>query len=149
MRRALLAGLFLLAPFAGAESASDKEILAPIHALIAAFDAGDAAAMLRQVHPEGRVTATGARQSGTGLRKQTWAEFAERVKPDSTFQERLFDLRIDVDGDIAMVWAPFVVSVKGKVTNCGVDLFDLVRDAGTWKVVNLTFSSRTTGCPAR
>ena len=26
--------------------------------------------------------------------------------------------------------------------------FDLVRENGTWKVMNLTFSSRVTGCPA-
>jgi hypothetical protein len=32
--------------------------------------------------------------------------------------------------------------------NCGFDHFDLVREAGAWKVMNLTFSSRLTGCPA-
>ncbi len=148
MKRHLLAAL-LLAPVAGAETASDAAVLAPIHALLASFEAGDAAAMLRQVFPDGRVTATGARQSGTGLRQQSWTQFAERIRPDSPFEERLSEPRIDVDGDIAMVWATFVVRVKGQVTNCGVDHFDLVRDGGAWKVMNLTFSSRTTGCPAR
>jgi hypothetical protein len=52
-----------------------------------------------------------------------------------------------VDGDAAMVWAPFVVRVGGKVSNCGVDHFDLIRDNGSWKVMNLTYSSRIDGCP--
>ena len=47
-----------------------------------------------------------------------------------------------------MVWAPFVVRVGGKVSNCGVDHFDLARENGTWKVMNISFSSRTAGCPA-
>jgi hypothetical protein len=47
-----------------------------------------------------------------------------------------------------MVWAPFVVRIDGKVANCGFDHFDLVRENGTWKIMNLTFSSRTTDCPA-
>ena len=47
----------------------------------------------------------------------------------------------------SQVAPPFVVRVNGKVSNCGVDHFDLVRENGTWKVMNLTFSSRLTGCP--
>ena len=122
-------------------------VLAPIERLFDAFEAGDSAAMLRLVYPEGRVTATGNRATGSGLRQQSWAEFAQRVKPDSRFTETIGNRPIEVDGDIAMVWAPFVVRVAGKVTNCGFDLFDLVRENGAWKIVNLTFSSQTSGCP--
>lgn len=126
----------------------DLDVLAPINALFAAFETGDAAAMLRQVYPDGRVTASGVRGDGaSNLRQQSWTQFAERIKPDSAFQERISDPVIDIDGDIALVWAPFVVRVGGKVRNCGVDHFDLVRENGVWKVMNLTFSSRTTGCP--
>jgi ketosteroid isomerase-like protein len=124
-------------------------VLAPINAVFAAFEAGDAAAMLRQVYPEGRVTATGTRANSTGLRQQSWAQFAERLKPGQGFQERISDPAIEVDGDVAMVWAPFVVRVDGKVSNCGYDLFNLVRDNGTWKIMNVTFSSRITDCPAQ
>ena len=123
-------------------------MLAPIQQLLATFAAGDSAAMLRLVYPDGQVTATGMRASGGGLRQQSWTEFARRVTPDGRFTETISDPAIEVDGDIAMVWAPFVVRVGGKVTNCGTDHFDLVRDNGIWKVMNLTFSSRTTGCPA-
>lgn len=134
-------------PAQGAEAAA---VLAPIAGLFAAFEAGDAAAMLKHVHPDGRVTASGTRGNGaSNVRQQSWAEYAGRVRPDRAFTERIWDPVIDIDDDIAMVWAPFVVRVGGKVTNCGVDHFDLVRENGTWKVMNLTFSSRTTGCPPR
>ena len=123
-------------------------VLAPIQQLFAAFEAGDSAAMLRVVYPDGRVTATGERASGSGLRQMSWTQFAERVKPDARFLESISDPAVEVDGDIAMVWAPFVVRVDGKVSNCGVDHFDLVRTNGAWKVMNLTFSSRLKGCPA-
>ena len=101
-------------------------ILAPINAVFAAFEAGDAEAMLRQVYPDGRVTATGRRSSSSGLRQQSWTQFAERLKPGERFQEQISDPAIEIDGDIAMVWAPFVVRVGGKVSNCGYDHFDLV-----------------------
>ena len=124
-------------------------ILTPIQQLFATFEAGDSAAMLRLVHPEGRVTATGTRASANGLRQMSWTEFAAHVTPSTRFQESISDPAVEIDGDIAMVWAPFVVRINGKVSNCGVDHFDLVRDNGAWKVMNLTFSSRTTDCPAQ
>lgn len=133
-----------------AGEADSAAVLVPVNALFAAFEAGDAAAMLRQVYPDGRVTASGLRGDGaSSLRQQSWTQFAERIRPETAFQERISDPAIEVDGDIAMVWAPFVVRVAGRVSNCGFDHFDLVRENGAWKVMNLTFSSRTTGCPAR
>jgi ketosteroid isomerase-like protein len=127
-----------------------EAVLVPLNALFAAFEAGDAAAMLRQVYPDGRVTATGRRADGAAnLRQFSWTQFAERVQPERGFQERIADPVIHIDGNIAVVWAPFVVRVAGAVSNCGVDHFDLVRENGAWKVMNLTFSSRTAGCPAQ
>jgi hypothetical protein len=161
--RAIVLAAALLLPVAAAAQPADKPanppvaqgteataVLAPIAGLFAAFEAGDAAAMLRHVYPDGRVTASGTRGDGAPtLRQQTWTEFAGRVRPDRAFAERISDPVIDIDDDIAMVWAPFVVRAGGKVSNCGIDHFDLVREHGTWKVMNLTFSSRTTGCPGQ
>jgi subtilisin family serine protease len=125
----------------------ESAVLVPVNALLASINAGDAAAMLRWVYPDGRVTATGVRSSSSGLRQESWAQFAQRIRPNATFQETISDPAIEADGDAAMVWAPFVVRVGGKVSNCGFDHFDLVRENGAWKVMNLTFSSRITGCP--
>jgi hypothetical protein len=130
------------------EDANAGAVLAPIQALFAALSAGDSAAVLRVVYPDGRVTANGVLSSGPGLRQESFAQFAARLKPGEGFEESISDPAIEVDGDIAMVWAPFVVRVGGKVMNCGYDHFDLVRANGVWKVMNITFSSRVTGCPA-
>ena len=124
-------------------------VLAPIQQLFTAFATGDSAAMLSVVYPDGRVTATGERASGSGLRQMSWTQFAQRVTPDARFSESISDPAIEIDGDVAMVWAPFVVRVNGKVANCGIDHFDLVRENGAWKIMNLSFSSRTRGCPGQ
>jgi len=124
-----------------------KTVLAPINAVLAGFAAGDAKAVLANVYSDGRVTATGMRGSGTsGIRSQSWTEFAVRITPEGAFDERIFDPAIEIDGDVAMVWARFEVRRGGKMANCGFDHFDLVRENGVWKVMNLSFSSRTTGC---
>ena len=152
IRTLILALVLPAAPTAAPHppEADSTAVLVPVNALFAAFEAGDAAAMLRQVYPDGRVTASGARADGaSSVRQQSWTQFAERIRPESPFQERISDPVINIDGDIAMVWAPFVVRVAGRVGNCGFDHFDLVRENGAWKVMNLTFSSRVIGCPTR
>ncbi|RYE03243.1 MAG: hypothetical protein EOP61_05450 [Sphingomonadales bacterium] len=126
-------------PYEDAEAAA---VLAPINAIFAALEAGDKNALLAQVYPEGRVTAAGDGK----VRQFSFTQFAERVSPERAFKERIWNPAIEIDGDIAMVWAPYDVHVAGKIANCGIDHFDLVRENGAWKVMNITFSSRTTGC---
>ena len=128
-------------------SSDEQAVLAPINALFETFKTGNSAAMLRLVYPDGRVTGTGTRPSGSGLRQLSWTEFATHIEPGAPFDESISDPAVEVDGDVAMVWASAVVRVAGKVSNCGIDHFDLVRDKGAWKIMNLTFSSRMSGCP--
>jgi hypothetical protein len=132
-----------------APSIDEQAVLAPINQLLTAFQVGDSAAVLRLVYPDGRVTANGTLPGRSGLRQESWTEFTNRVKPGGGWLETISDPAIEVDGDVAMVWAPFVVRDGGKVSNCGFDHFDLVRENGAWKVMNLTFSSRIADCPAQ
>jgi hypothetical protein len=126
----------------------EQAVLSSANSLLAAFNTGNSAEILRWVYPDGRVTGTGTLPTRSGVRSESWMQFAQRLG-NSAFQETISDPAIEVDGDAAMIWAPFVVRTGGKVYNCGIDHFDLVRENGAWKVMNLTFSSRVTGCPAQ
>ncbi|UZK67074.1 nuclear transport factor 2 family protein [Sphingomonas sp. M1-B02] len=128
-------------------SSDEAAVLAPINALFASLERGDGAAIAQHVFPEGRVTAVGKATDGTPrIRQESWAQFSARLQPGKGFRERIWNPAIEIDDDIAMVWAPYDVQVDGKTSNCGIDHFDLVREAGRWKLLNITFSSRTTGC---
>lgn len=121
-------------------------VLAPINGLFAGMAARDGAAVLAQVRPDGRVTQV---PDGAPAVTRSWAEFAEGLKNGTEkLEERLTNPAVDIDGDIAMVWSPYVFLIDGKHTHCGVDHFDLVREGGRWRILNITWSKRTTGCPA-
>jgi hypothetical protein len=129
--------------------ASDEQaVLLPINQLFAAMTAKDGARILAQARADGRLTGV----SETGAKSSTWSEFAGGFKPGEgpALEERLVGApAIEVDGDIAMVWSPYVFLVDGKLSHCGIDHFDLVRDAGQWKVLNITWTKRKTDCPAQ
>ena len=134
-------------PYADPEAAA---VMAPIDAMFRGLAAHDAAAILAQVRPDGGATVAVERpDGGRSIRRLGWAEFAAGVKPGADrLEERLTDRVVEVDGDIAMVWGPYIFTVNGKLHHCGVNHFDLVREAGAWKVLNVTWTQRTTGCPA-
>jgi hypothetical protein len=131
-------------PPAGAEAA----VMAPIDAVLAGLAKRDSAAILAQTMPAGGATSVTEMPDGTRtVRHMSWQEFAASISGRSeALRETLTDPAVEVDGDIAMVWSRYTFTIDGKVHHCGVDHFDLVRDGGTWKLLNVTWSARTTGC---
>ena len=123
-------------------------VMAPINAMFAGLAARDSAAILAQLRSDGGATVASEKADGTrSVRHLSWADFAAGIKPGpEKYEERITNPAIEIDGDIAMVWAPYVFLVDGKAHHCGIDHFDLVREAGAWKILNVTWSQRTTGC---
>ena len=123
-------------------------VMVPVNAVFAAIGASNGELMRPSVREDGNLTS--ATEAVDGTRKVvhlTMADFIARLKPGGPkLEERLYDPAIEVDGDIAFVWGRFNFYIDGKLHHCGFDLFDLVRENGTWKVANISYSSRTTGC---
>ena len=76
-------------------------------------------------------------------------DFAAQIHPGpERYEERLGTPAIEIDGDIAMVWAPYTFLIDGKRHHCGVDHFGLAREGGAWKIASLSWSARASGCEA-
>jgi hypothetical protein len=125
--------------------------MAPINAVFAGIAAGDAAAIRAQLVAGGSNTeVTEQPDGGRKVQRWAWTDALAGLHPGpKKFEERLINHTIKSDGSVAMVWGDYVFLINGKVDHCGLDLFDLVRDGGAWKVANSTSSQRTTGCPVR
>lgn len=125
--------------------AETAAVLAPIERMLAGLAAKDAARVLAQTRPEGRGTLVEA----GGVRAMSWADFVARLPGDRRrIEERLINPAVEIDGDVAMVWSPYVLLVDGRTSHCGANHFSMVRDAGGWKILHLTWTQRTDDCPA-
>ncbi len=126
----------------------EAQVMAPVNALLAGIAARDAAAIGQALRSDATATAVAEQADGTrkithSSREQLLARFAPGPE---RYDERLSDTAVEIDGDIAMVWSPYTFRIDGKLHHCGYDHFDLVREGGSWKIQNLTWSSRTMGC---
>lgn len=112
-------------------------VMAPVQQLLAARDS---AAVLAQVRAHGMVTSATENADGTRtVTSQLWPAFIEGGK---WLDHRLGTPAVEIDGDIAMVWVSYTAPGR-----CGTDHIGLVKLGRTWKVHNLSYTVRTSGCP--
>lgn len=125
---------------AAATPAEEQAVLVPVNAMFAGMAAFDQAAMRATLQPEGAV----ALLRGDKVVRMTLGEFVDHVKPGKgAIEERIHDPLVRIDGDLAMVWAPYEFLIDGKVHHCGSDLIHLVRLGGKWIIAGIADNSRT------
>jgi len=137
-------GLAAAMPSSAADT-DERAVLAPVQAFFDGMAKYDSAAIRATVQPEGSVALL---RKGKVVR-MTLGEFADHMKPaKDRIEERIYDPLVRIDGDIAIVWAPYDFLVNGQVKHCGTDAVNLVRIDGRWLITGIADNSRDT-CPAR
>lgn len=67
--------------------------------------------------------------------------------PDSiSYHEKILDYKIQIDGGMAHVWAPYEFWYNGEFSHCGVNSFQLFKDEDAWKIIYLVDSRRKEDC---
>jgi len=100
--------------------------------------------------PVTRFTLLRPSPNGTRVMTLTGADFVRvATQPDGpTYDEPLRKPVVHIDGDLATVWAEYQVRLKGEVSHCGYDSFQLARLDGRWKILSVSDTFRTEGCGA-
>jgi len=134
------------APALAAPSAEETAVLAAAQRLFDAMAAPDAAAVQAAVLPGSMFTAVRARPDGTRqLSRVTVEQFAANLRPG--LFEHMWAPVVSLRGDmIATVSAPYEFRLDGKTTHCGIDVFDLAKVDGAWKIAGLTWTAEPAAC---
>jgi hypothetical protein len=63
------------------------------------------------------------------------------------WNEQIYEVEVRVDDTVASVWAPYTFYVDGRISHCGVNSIELLKDADGWKITQISDTRRTAGCP--
>ena len=105
------------------------------YAMMMAMYRGNTDLIDRVFHPEGdlhRVRSDGSVQIGGRARWQEWVGTLETGYAN----EELFSIEVEEYGDLATVWAPFVISVDDKIVGCGVNQLSMAKSNNEWRIVS-------------
>jgi uncharacterized protein DUF4440 len=130
-----------------AHTAQEQAALAAVEATLAAVSARDEPGTRRHLRPTGTATVLFHQADGkVSVRSSPLDAYAEATPGPERYTERMHDPLVQVRGDMALVWGRYSFAVDGKVAHCGDQHFDLVREAGEWKIQNVTWSVQMSGC---
>lgn len=65
---------------------------------------------------------------------------------DVIYDEPIWDVKIEIDGNLAMVWTPYAFYAGKSFSHCGVDAFILNKNEEGWKIFHLTDTRQKVGC---
>ena len=66
---------------------------------------------------------------------------------EGRWDEQIYDVEVQIDGNMASVWAPFTFYFDGDISHCGINSIELMRDAAGWKITQIADTRRTEECP--
>jgi hypothetical protein len=141
-----LATSTIAVPALAAPSAEETAVLAAAQRLFDAMAVPDAAGVQAAVLPGSMFTAIRKRPDGTRqMSRITVEQFAANLRPG--LFERMWAPQVSLRGDmIATVSAPYEFQLDGKTTHCGIDVFDLAKVDGAWKIAGLTWTAEPDAC---
>jgi hypothetical protein len=149
MKTVILAAGAALAAGAPATAAEpqDAAVTATVQRFFDAMAANDAAAVKAVTLPGSMFTAIRpAAGGGTRVSRIALDDFAAHLRPG--LKEAMWAPRVSVRGGMmATLTAPYEFKLDGKTTHCGIDVFDLARVDGEWKIASITWTAEPDACP--
>ena len=153
MKAARLLFLFLLALAAPAQAGQAPErraVLATVQRFFDALAARDQAAIMAEVVPEGRITSHRVRDGRVVVQTGAWSDWAAGLAGvTEPLEERMYAPQVRIRGSLATVWTEYVFRRNGAFSHCGVDLFDMAKVDGRWRILNISFTVETERCRRR
>jgi len=108
------------------------EVITPINNMFDAMRANDGdkllaqfidGAILERANTEDKIENSDLNKFATMVSKST-----------RKFDERIFNITIKQSGNLASVWTPFAFYLDGKLSHCGVNSFQLIKQQSQWKI---------------
>lgn len=151
IRRATPVALLALAaaPAAAFAQADDETaVRAVVDRLFDAMRAGDSTAVRSVFHPEGRLIVVQESEEGVAVQAVPAEAFVQAVgQPhDAVWDERIWDVEIDVDDRLAIAWMEYAFHLGTELSHCGVNAFMLSKGSDGWVVTQIADTRRTEGC---
>ncbi len=149
------ASLLLLAASPGALHAQQRgpadeqqEVRLIVDGMFDAMRAADSTALRALFHPEARLVSAGRRNGQPVLQSEPIDAFLRAVATPraEVLDERIWDVEVRVDGDLATAWMQYGFYLGEQFSHCGVNAFQLFRGPEGWQVIQIADTRRREPC---
>ncbi|MCR9173612.1 MAG: nuclear transport factor 2 family protein [bacterium] len=124
-------------------------VRATIDQLFQGMKNGDSTLVAAVFHPEIQMMSTFTDEEGNPRsHKGSAAEFKNAVGTphDQVWDERISNVRIQIDGNLAQAWMDYSFYLDDTFSHCGVNAIQLFKTNEGWKMVHLADTRRRSDC---
>ncbi|MCC8425417.1 nuclear transport factor 2 family protein [Mucilaginibacter sp. UR6-11] len=145
----ILAAIIINCSIALAQQTAADAVKQTVNTMFTAMRKGDST-LLRSTFAKGIVFhSVGNKKDGsTVLTTENPDEFIKAVGTPhkGVWDERIVITDVKIDVALASVWAPYKFYLDDKFSHCGVDVFQLMKTAGGWKIIYIADTRRKDNC---
>ncbi|MBC3542041.1 nuclear transport factor 2 family protein [Rufibacter sediminis] len=134
---------------APAPSADAKAVEAAVVRFFDAMRTSDSTMARSVLADNARLMSVGAGKDGKILPRETpMNKFVEMIGQHhpQVLDERIWDVKVNIDGDLATLWCEYAFYVGDTFSHCGVDAFQLYRSPEGWKIFTISDTRRKENC---
>lgn len=124
---------------AAAQKTEDtKAAIGVVNQLFAEMAAANPPGIIALHTPTSDLAAVFTQRDGKTRYQSINGEAFSKMFTDKTkvMREEMYDPKVEVHGDWAMVWGRYVFFNGDKLSHCGINQFNLIRIEGLWKIAN-------------
>ena len=133
----MLAALTAMSGFAQ-KTDDEKNALGVVNQLFAEMAAANPAGILAVHTADSQLVALFKQKDGKSRVQSINGDAFSKMFTDKSkaLKEYMYDPKVEIHGDLAMVWGRYVFHVGDKLSHCGVNTFNLIRSESSWKIAN-------------
>lgn len=129
------------------EEADKKAVLEKVNLFFKVLETKDTVLYNKLVYPNAQIWTIRPQQDTLKIGMRSFsADMINLVAMKPVIEEKPMSYEIKIHNNIAIVWAPYTLSLSGKFSHCGVDVFTLLKSAEGWKIVSTVYSVEPEGC---
>lgn len=124
-------------------------VMEPINNLFEGMNKGDSAMVHKAFTDDvGFATISNDKEGNPKLTRGSLQRFlvAMGTPHKEVYSEPIWDVKIEIDGSLAQVWAKYAFYLGKEFHHCGVDAFQLFKTPNGWKIFQLVDTRQQEGC---
>lgn len=134
---------------AASEDSTQAQVKGAVQQYLEGLRAGDTNMMEDVSLTDGVNTSVRVQSDGgTAIRRSPQRDMISSGREGERRAERIWNPVVSRRGDMAVLWAPYEFELNGKVSHCGVDVFNLVKTEAGWKIASMMWTVEPSACEA-
>jgi len=130
-----------------AQAGEEEDILAVVDQFFVGLKTADPSLWKPIMVPEGTVMVSREKDGAwTFSQRGIGADIDRLAENDAVIDEHYYNPTVLIRETLAVVWTPYDLYIDEELSHCGIDVFQMMKIDGEWKIAQVAYTIEPEGC---